>query len=113
MKVLIDTDPGLGKKFADVDDGLALFFMLKNPEFFEIEGITTVFGNTQVKQGYKLLKNYLNLVRKENIPHFLGASSKDDFRYINEASKFLIQKVKENPKELTLLTLGPLTNIAA
>ena len=112
MKVLIDTDPGLGKKFADVDDGLALFFMLKNPEFFEIEGITTVFGNTQVKQGYKLLKNYLNLVGKESIPHFLGASSKDDFGHINEASKFLTEKVKENPKELTLLTLGPLTNIA-
>lgn len=77
MKVLIDTDPGLGKNFADVDDGLALFLMLNNPESFEIEGITTVFGNTQVKQGYRLLKKYLNLVGKENIPHFLGASSKN------------------------------------
>ena len=26
-RVLIDTDPGLGKKGADDDDGLALFFM--------------------------------------------------------------------------------------
>lgn len=111
MKVLIDTDPGLGKNFADVDDGLALFLMLNNPDFFEIEGITTVFGNTQVKQGYRLLKKYLNLAGKENIPHFLGASSKDDFGHINEASQFLIEKVKEKPNELTLLTLGPLTNI--
>lgn len=111
MKVLIDTDPGLGKNFADVDDGLALFLMLNNPKFFEIEGITTVFGNTQVKQGYKLLKKYLNLVGKTNIPHFLGASSKDDFGHMNEASQFLIEKVKEKPNELTLLTLGPLTNI--
>ncbi|MFX1443566.1 MAG: nucleoside hydrolase [Promethearchaeota archaeon] len=113
MKVLIDTDPGLGKNFADVDDGLALFLMLNNPDFFEIEGITTVFGNTQVKQGFKLLKKYLNLVGKTNIPYFLGARSKHDFGYINEASQFLIDKVKEKPNELTLLTLGPLTNIAS
>ena len=58
MRVLVDTDPGLGLKYADVDDALALFLMLNNDEF-EIEGITTVFGNTPVNKGFPLIKRYL------------------------------------------------------
>lgn len=112
FKVLIDTDPGLGRKFADVDDGLALFIALNNPEIFEIEGITTVFGNTPVKKGFRLLKTYLELIKQVDIPHFMGASSKDDLGKLDDASNFIIKKVKENPKEIILLTLGPLTNIA-
>jgi purine nucleosidase len=112
FKVLIDTDPGLGKRFADVDDGLALFVALNNPEIFEIEGITTVFGNTPVKKGFRLLKTYLELVNRKDIPHFMGASSKNDLGKLDSASNFIIKKVKENPKEIILLTLGPLTNIA-
>jgi purine nucleosidase len=112
MRVLVDTDPGLGKKGPDVDDGLALFLMLNNPTFFEIAGITTVFGNTPVKTGFKLVKKYLELENRTDIPYFMGAESKEDLGKITDASKFLIDKVKENPGELTLLTLGPLTNIA-
>lgn len=112
FKVLIDTDPGLGKKFADVDDGLALFIALNNPKIFEIEGITTVFGNTPVKKGFRLLKKYLELLNRIDIPHFMGASSKNDLGKLDNASNFIIKKVKENPKEIILLTLGPLTNIA-
>lgn len=112
MRVLVDTDPGLGKKSADIDDALALFLMLNNPEIFEIEGITTVFGNTPVRKGFRLLQKYLEIVNRLSIPNKLGAVSKEVRGKPNEASEFLIDKVKENPNELTLLTLGPLTNIA-
>ena len=54
-RIIIDTDPGLGYRVADVDDALALFFTLNSPEFL-IEGITTVFGNTKVDIGYKLAR---------------------------------------------------------
>lgn len=111
MRVLLDTDPGLGRTFADVDDGLALFLMLSNPKF-EIEGITTIFGNTAVKIGYPLMKKYLKMAGRTDIPHKMGAAGKHDLGKLNEASKLLIEKVKEHPNELTLLTLGPLTNIA-
>lgn len=111
MRVLIDTDPGLGFKYADVDDGLALFLMLNNPEF-EIEGITTVFGNTSVDVGYPLVRKYLKLTEKTAIPHERGAATKDDLGKLNKASRLLIEKVKDNPGELTLLTLGPFTNVA-
>ncbi len=111
-RVLIDTDPGLGKKGADVDDGLALFLMLNNPETFEIEGITTVFGNTRVKIGYSLLKKYLEVVGRTEIPYKMGARSKRELGKLNEASNFIIEMVKEYPNELILITLGPLTNIS-
>jgi len=112
MRILIDTDPGLGKKYADIDDGLALFLILNNPEIFEVEGITTIFGNTPVTTGYKLLKRYLELVDKMDIPHKMGAKSRKELGELNEASQLLINKVRNNPNELTLLTLGPLTNVA-
>ncbi|MBD3254585.1 MAG: hypothetical protein GF383_05805 [Candidatus Lokiarchaeota archaeon] len=111
-RVLIDTDPGLGKRSADVDDGLALFFMFNHPDAFEIKGITTVFGNTKVKTGFRLLKKYLDLVGREDTPHYLGASSSEDLGTTTLASEFLINRVKEHPKDLTLIALGPLTNVA-
>ncbi len=111
MRVLIDTDPGLGQENADVDDGLALFLMLNNP-IFEIEGITTVFGNTRVEMGYELVKTYLDLAGRTEIPYKMGAKNKRKLGKSTEASEFLVQKVKENPNELTLLILGPFTNIA-
>ncbi|MBD3197175.1 MAG: hypothetical protein GF317_19125 [Candidatus Lokiarchaeota archaeon] len=112
MRVLIDCDPGLGKRGADIDDGLALFVMLNNPNTFEIEGITTVFGNTPVRRGYKLLKKYLNLLNKQNIPHFMGAQSKSELGKSTKASEFIVEKVYNNPNDLILIILGPLTNIS-
>ena len=111
-KVIIDCDPGLGKKAAEVDDGLALFLMLNNPDIFDIVGITTIYGNTPVEVGYKLIQKYLDLANKPEIPHFLGASSKYALGTLTDASKFLIDKIQEYENELILLTLGPLTNIA-
>ena len=110
-RVIIDTDPGLGHRIADVDDGLALFFSLNSPEF-QIEGISTVYGNTKVEIGYKLARNYLEMANKTEIPVFKGSSSNNDLGKSNPAVEFLIQKVKEHPGEITLMPLGPLTNIA-
>lgn len=111
-RVIIDTDPGLGKRAADIDDGLALFLMLNNPDIFDIVGITTVYGNTPVEVGYKLLKKYLQLANRTEIPCFLGATSRYTMGTLTNASKFLIEKIQEYENELILLAIGPLTNIA-
>jgi purine nucleosidase len=111
MKVLVDTDPGLGLNFADVDDGLALFLMLNNDQF-EIEGITTVFGNSPVDKGHFLLKKYLKLCNRLSIPHFKGAENAQVLGNSTLASKFLVNEVKEHPNQYILMALGPLTNIA-
>jgi len=112
MRVIIDTDPALGIMMGEVDDGLALIFILNHPEFYEIEGITTVFGNSHVTKGFKLIKSYLELFNHADIPHYMGARSKEHLGVLNKASDFLISSVKEYPNEITLLTLGPLTNIS-
>ncbi|TXT61228.1 MAG: putative Inosine/uridine-preferring nucleoside hydrolase [Promethearchaeota archaeon] len=111
-RILIDTDPGLGKKGADVDDGLALFLIFNNPEVFKVEAITSVFGNTRVKKGFELLKRYLDLFDKKDIPYAMGAKSSRDLGKITQATELLMNLVKENPGEITLFILGPLTNIA-
>ncbi|MGV9141724.1 MAG: nucleoside hydrolase [Promethearchaeota archaeon] len=111
-RILIDTDPGLGRKSSDVDDGLALFLILNNPEKFKVEGITSVYGNTRLKTGFKLLKEYLELTDNLDIPHEMGAKSNEELGKITKATDLLIKTVSENPNEITLFTFGPLTNIA-
>ncbi|MHC1590493.1 MAG: nucleoside hydrolase, partial [Candidatus Helarchaeales archaeon] len=113
MNLLIDTDPGLGAKgFVDVDDGLAIFMALGSEEI-EVPGITVTHGNTPVDVGFSLLQEYLRVARKTDIPHFKGASSRKDLGKHTPATDFLIKMVKEHPKDINLLTLGPLTNIAS
>ena len=43
-RILVDTDPNMWVPRRDVDDALALLFLLASPEV-EIEGITVNFGN--------------------------------------------------------------------
>ncbi len=45
-RLLIDADPATGVKFRDVDDGLAILFLLSFPQI-HIEGITVNFGNVK------------------------------------------------------------------
>ena len=44
VAVWIDTDPAIGEKERDVDDGLALVQAFRSPEL-EIRGVSVVFGN--------------------------------------------------------------------
>ena len=111
-RVIVDTDPGLGKIGADIDDGLAIFLMLNNPETFHMEGISIVKGNTRLNVGYKLAREYLKVKKREDIPVLKGASSKREFGKENDAVKFMINLVKENPREITIIALGPLTNVS-
>jgi len=112
MKLIIDCDPGLGSRGSDVDDGLALFILLNNRDQFNIEGITTIFGNTNITKGFTLLKKYLEFKDCLSITHYKGAANSNDLGKSNQAVEFLIEQVKRYPDQITLLSLGPLTNIA-
>ena len=127
-KLIIDTDPG-------VDDATALMIAL-NSEKFDIKLITTTAGNVGIK---KTTRNALFLVDyfNKNIPVAVGAK-KPLYRKAKNAivvhgkeglggyipkhikTKAIKEKavdqmykiIKENPHEITLLVLGPHTNIA-
>src|SRR4051794_38550414 len=53
--VWIDTDPAVGVKERDVDDGLALIQSFHSPEL-EIKGISVVFGNASLDQVFPIGK---------------------------------------------------------
>jgi uridine nucleosidase len=129
-KILIDTDPG-------IDDSMAILFALRSPEL-EVVGLSAVFGNTDVEI---TAQNALRLVELEghgDIPVARGAGiplvmaprshgklvhGADGLGETNmppprghilnmPAAQFIVETVMKDPGEITLVPLGPLTNIA-
>jgi purine nucleosidase len=109
-RILVDTDPNMWVPRRDIDDALALLFLVASPEV-EIEGITVNFGNVSAPVGHAAAQELLDRVGL-SAPLFKGAASKQDLGKKNEAVEFLIQTVKDAPGEITLLALAPLTNVA-
>ncbi|MGY5857814.1 MAG: nucleoside hydrolase [Candidatus Thorarchaeota archaeon] len=109
-KVIIDTDPAIGVPKRDIDDGLAILLLLASPEV-KLKGITISSGNVPAERGFQVAKDLLELV-KVDIPVFQGAASKAELGVSNPAVDYLIETVSQNPGEISLLTVGPLTNVA-
>jgi purine nucleosidase len=125
IPVLLDTDIG-----SDIDDALALSYLLKEPRC-ELLGITTVTGDVAQRAGCAdVICRTLN---RTDVPIHCGASNVlwigpgqptvPQFEFIrdlpqrkewptNTAVDFLRRTIRNRPGEITLLTIGPLTNIA-
>ena len=118
-KIIIDTDIG-----DDVDDAFALGLALTSPEV-EILGITTAWGDTQLRA--RLVDRLLAETGTANIPVAEGirTQSKTPFSQARwaqagpaakshpQAVDFLLDNIRRNPGEITLVAIGPLTNIGA
>jgi purine nucleosidase len=109
-RVVIDCDPAIGVKSRDVDDGLAILLLLASPDI-KLEGITVNFGNVKAPLGYKVAKKVVEVAGADT-PVFIGAHSKEELGRINPAVEFLIETVNSNPGEISLVAVGPLTNVA-
>jgi inosine-uridine nucleoside N-ribohydrolase len=109
-RIIVDTDPNLWVPRRDIDDALALLFLIGSPEV-EIEGITVNFGNVPAPVGHRAARELLEQVGR-SIPLYQGAASKRDLGKKNEAVEFLLSAVREAPGEIGLLGLAPLTNVA-
>lgn len=130
-KVIIDVDTG-------IDDALAMIYALHSPEL-DILGFTTCFGNNIVYETTRNTLRVLELVGRTDIPVFPGAA--EPLSRVNRkqlpiaihgfdgladvkipdakvlplsqpASTFIVEQVKKFPGEITLITLGTLTNVA-
>jgi inosine-uridine nucleoside N-ribohydrolase len=119
-KVIIDTDIG-----DDIDDAFAVALALRSPEL-QILGITTTFGDTETRA--KLLDRFLAEVGRSEIPVAAGVPSppKSNFtqrRYAEnnlytkashpDAVAFLLDQIRRNPGQITLIAIGPLMNVGA
>ena len=119
-KVILDTDIG-----DDIDDVFALGLTLSSPEL-DIVGITSAWGDTALRS--RMLDRLLCETGREDIPVATGisktaphagafsqrpwASNGLDHPHA-DAVTFLLQQINLHPGELTLIAIGPLTNIGA
>jgi purine nucleosidase len=128
-KVIIDTDPG-------TDDAIAIILALNSPEL-DVTALTVVPGNVTLAQGMDNALRMLSLANRCGIPVAAGAQH-PLFQKLTTAEFFhgqnglgnvelppskcqadprwapdlIIQMVHANPHEITLVPVGPLTNIA-
>lgn len=128
--IIIDTDPG-------VDDALAIFYALR-AQSLPVLGLTTVYGNAPVTTCTDNALNLLAAAGYDAIPVAMGADRPlvqafhggaafvhgDDAlgnlhlpaptqRPLDQhAALFIIDRVRRHPADITLVAIGPLTNIA-
>jgi purine nucleosidase len=128
-KIIFDTDPG-------TDDAMALMLALNSPEL-DVRAVTVVPGNVTAKQGLENALRMMSLANRCDIPIAAGAQHplfqklitaefwhgknglanielppskcKVDGRY---GPDLIIEMVHAAPHEITLVPVGPLTNIA-
>jgi inosine-uridine nucleoside N-ribohydrolase len=129
MKLILDTDPG-------IDDALAFILLKAMPEI-SLQAITTTHGNTTVQKCTENALKLVELLGMEDIPVAEGAyeplvktlsvaeethgdtglghavlpASKIKPVAIN-AANLIIDIVNANPGEITILCIGPVTNLA-
>lgn len=127
QKIIIDTDIG-----GDIDDAFAVALALQSPEF-RILGITTASGDTTMRA--RLVTRLLTETGRGDIPVAAGIPTDThtthgpvdedriwgQFRYglrtpaqvYPDAVNFILDQIRRSPGEITLITIGPLTNIGA
>jgi inosine-uridine nucleoside N-ribohydrolase len=130
--VYIDTDIGLGTPGAEIDDAAALMMLLNNPDI-QIAGIGSVFGNVPVNDAVSNLCRFVNFFQRTDIPLGFGTDQplEGDLGWFAEwqngygktlpfegslpkshSSDLLIDCIMKHPGKVTILALGPLTNLA-
>lgn len=137
-RLILDCDPAIGPGL-DADDVLAILFVLASPEL-KLEGVTTTFGNVEVRRATENALRTLEAAGRSDIPVAMGMSvplsGQLNPRAIKEyeghnsrvgpidlqrvekgknsqhASDFIISRVLQDPGEITVLAVGPLTNLA-
>lgn len=107
-RVWIDTDPAVGVPGADVDDGYALVQAFRSPEL-EVVGISTVFGNAPEEVAHPIAAELLE-VAGVGVPLHRGAASAEELGTPSPATEAMAVALADGP--LTVLALGPLTNVA-
>jgi inosine-uridine nucleoside N-ribohydrolase len=115
---IIDTDIG-----DDIDDAFALALALRSPEL-RILGVTTAYGDTELRA--RLVDRYLAAVKRSDIPVVAGvatphtnvftqaayANQEPDHKH-RDGVDFLLGEIRAHPGEITLIAIGPETNLAA
>jgi purine nucleosidase len=125
-KVIIDCDPG-------VDDAIALMLAIRS-EQFDVQAITTVCGNSPIEDVTRNAAFLLELLGRSDIPVYSGAAQplvrplqtsvvhgvrglgriqpRNTSNLTGNAAEKIVELVDASHGDLTLIALGPLTNVA-
>jgi purine nucleosidase len=121
MKVVLDTDIG-----TDIDDAWALGYALKSPSF-QLLGVTVSDADTPARA--KLAAKLLHRLGRTDVPVAVGRRTAavppdridyqfawaEDFQaykpVATPAVAFLADLIRKNPREITLIAVGPLQNL--
>ncbi|KAM2638573.1 hypothetical protein EV2_026599 [Malus domestica] len=130
-KIIIDTDPG-------IDDAMAIFVALQSPEV-QVIGLTTIYGNVYTTLATRNALHLLEVAGRIDIPvaegshvtitkgtklriadfvHGADGLGNQNFpppkgKPIEQsAAAFLVEQASLYPGKVTVVALGPLTNIA-
>jgi len=117
-QIIIDTDIG-----DDVDDAFAVALALRSPEL-QILGITTTFGDTETRA--KLADRLLGETGHSDIPVAAGTPTRVNNTFTQrayaesghfarashlKAVDFILDQIRRNPGQITLVAIGPLVNV--
>jgi inosine-uridine nucleoside N-ribohydrolase len=108
--VWVDTDPAIGEPDRDVDDGMALVQAFRSPTL-DVRGVSVVFGNTPLVRAWPIAQDVVGRVGPEGFRPWRGAAGPDERDAPTEASEALATMLRE--ERLTVILLGPATNIAS
>jgi purine nucleosidase len=128
-RVIIDTDPG-------TDDAMAIILALNSPEF-KVEALTVVPGNVEARQGLENALKIVSLAGRCDVVVAGGAQHPLNQKLITAqywhgknglanvelppskckadprfGPDLIIEMIHKYPHEITLIPVGPLTNIA-
>jgi inosine-uridine nucleoside N-ribohydrolase len=129
-KILIDTDPG-------IDDAMAIFYALESSEL-DVIGLTSIFGNADIEVTTVNALKLLEIAGRSDIPVARGVDNplampfRGAVAFVHgtdgqgdvflpppkasvhelDAPNFIVRSVLDAPGEITLVALGPLTNVA-
>jgi purine nucleosidase len=129
QRVIIDTDPG-------IDDAMAILLALNSPEL-KVEALTVVPGNVDGKQGLENALKIASLAQRCDLPVALGAQHPLNQKLVTAqfwhgrnglagvelppakckvdprfGPDLIVELVHKYPHQITLIPVGPLTNIA-
>ena len=128
VPVIFDTDPG-------VDDALALMLALASPEL-DVIGVCTVNGNVSIDMCTRNALGLLQLLERSDVPVYRGAdqplvrepvyatdvhgeegmgAAKLPVAEVDakeNAAAFLVAQLTKHPGDVTVVAVGPLTNLA-
>lgn len=123
-KVIYDCDNTMGLDNRDIDDGLALVYLVENKDV-ELLGVCTTYANDSLeyvhKQTLELVEGLginLNVYKgrgKFEMNDYTGFGYKrfeDDGNFEpNEAAKFIVEMANKYPNEIDLLATGSMQNL--